>query len=117
MNRDKRDKHFEYDKEIDSLTIYHKNFSENQNIAGSLNYGDFIFDIASDGSFVSLEIDNASKVFNISPKELDNIRNAGIKTVVKGNAIFLVYAISLDKKEIENALMIPKDKIMLAQTI
>ncbi len=105
-------KNFEYDPSIDSLTIYHKK-ADMEPIVGSIVVDNFIFDVSTNGTFVGLEIDNASEVFNISPQLLSKIREAKIGTVIQKNLIMFTYQVNIDKKEYERVLMIPKDKIIL----
>ncbi|MAG01942.1 hypothetical protein CMI42_01280 [Candidatus Pacearchaeota archaeon] len=105
-------KNFEYNPSIDSLTIYHSK-ADVETVAGSIVLDNFIFDISTNGTFVSLEIDNASEVFEIEPEILSQIKEASIRTSVQGNLITLFYRVTIDQKEYERALMIPKDKIAL----
>lgn len=108
----KNNKDFEYNETIDNLTIYHSK-AKDEPVMGSIVVGNLIFDIGASGSFVSLEIDNASDVFNIVPRDFSKIKFANIKSIVQNNAILLIYAISINNKEYERSLMIPKNKIQL----
>lgn len=107
-----KEKNFEYDERIDNLTIYH-NQAKNEPVLGSIVVGNLIFDIGVSGSFVSLEIDNASKIFNLTKENLIEIKEAKIKSVAYGNMILLIYSIFANNKEYERTLMIPKNKIQL----
>lgn len=109
---DENNKNFEYNPDIDSLTIYHSK-SKIEKIKGSIVINNFIFDISTNGSFIGLEIDNASEVFGVSPSVLSRIKNASIRTVVQGDIIMLIYSVYMDNKEYERALMVPKEKINL----
>lgn len=103
---------FEYDQDLDSLTIYHKK-SDMEKIKGSIVIDNFIFDISTNGTFVGLEIDNASEVFGVSSLVLSDIKQANIRAIVQRSFIMLVYSVFMDNKEYERTLMIPKEKIVL----
>lgn len=106
------DCNFDYDSDLDSLTIYHKK-SDIEKVKSSIVIDNFVFDISTNGTFVGLEIDNASEVFGVSPTILSNIKQANIKTIVQRGSIMLVYSVFMDNKEYERALMIPREKIVL----
>lgn len=107
------DQNFEYNEEVDSLYIYGKE-AEREDVAGSIVVGNLIFDISTSGNFVGLEVDNASKVFNISPELLSKIEGAKITSSIQGNIILLAFVIKLDKKEYNFSYMVPRNKIVLS---
>jgi len=53
-------KKWEYDKNIDSLTLT----LNNNRIVGSVCHKNFIFDLDKKGDIIGLEIDNFSEIFN-----------------------------------------------------
>lgn len=84
-----------------------------EKVKSSIVIDNFIFDISTNGTFLGLEIDNASEVFGVDPIILSNIKQANIKTIVQRDSIMLVYSVFMDNKEYERTLMIPREKIVL----
>jgi len=109
---DKEDENFEYDEELDILTIDSDKVGR-EAVLGSLVLGNLTFDIGSSGSFLSIEVDNASEVFNISQKMLSKIKDARIKTSVQGKTIMLIYIVNIGYKEYEKSYILTKNKIPL----
>jgi uncharacterized protein YuzE len=103
---------FEYNAEVDSLYIY-SDRAEKEEVAGSIVVGNLTFDISNNGNFVGLEIDNASKVFQLSMKLLPKLQGAELTTSIQGNIILLGFMIKLDNKEYNFSYMVPKNKITL----
>lgn len=107
-----------YDKENDILLLH----LAGQRSAGSVEIGDFIVDFSQDmGKAIGMEILNASSVltgvfgFDISKVMLSTIKRAYLRTVNKGDAIYVYYgfvAISAEK-EAPFCSMIPMPQIMV----
>lgn len=104
-------KNFEYDSDVDSLHIYSEN---SQEIIGSIDVGDLIFDISSDGSIVGLEIDNASLKFNTIPEVLSSeLKQARIYTLRQKNMLLMGFFVLIGQKEYNQSFIVPKEKIAL----
>jgi len=101
-------KNFEYDSELDNFYIYSE---KDEEIVGSLPFGNLIYDIGSSGDVIKLEIDNASKVFNVNPNILQSAENATLTISTSGNMLMLGFRILLAKKEFVFVNSIPKNKI------
>lgn len=106
------EKNFEYNEELDSLYIY-SDKAEKEEVIGSIIAGNLVFDISGNGNFIGLEIDNASKVFGISPEILSRIEATKLTTIVQKNVINLTFVIKVDKKEFNYSYIVPKNKIAL----
>ncbi|MFH1425185.1 MAG: DUF2283 domain-containing protein [archaeon] len=103
---------FEYNSELDSLYIYGEK-AKDEPVLGSLVFENLVFDIGTAGSFVGIEVDNASKLFGVAPKVLSKITNARTKTNVRGKVISLSFMVQVDKKEYNYSYMAMKDKVAL----
>jgi uncharacterized protein YuzE len=76
-------KNFEYDSELDSLTIYNHDGSEQ--IKGSIVVNNLIFDVGFSGKILSLEVENASEFLNLDYASLSKITEAKLKILTNGN--------------------------------
>jgi uncharacterized protein YuzE len=101
-------KNFEYDSELDNFYIYSDN---DEAIVGSLPFGNLIYDISVSGAVVKLEIDNASKVFNVSPKLLESAEDATLSITTTRNMLLLGFRIMLGKQTFVFSNSIPRNKI------
>ncbi len=105
------EENFEYNSEIDSLSIY--NTDNTEDVIGSIVFGDLIFDINSNGDIISLEIDNASQFFNMPSVILSKIESAKIDVKKDRDMILLGFSVRLSEKEYNFSYIVPKDKIIL----
>lgn len=96
-----------YDKEFDNLHIYREGESSKQSIE---MFDIFVVDLDFDGGkVVGLEIINASKVLNIPKKDLSEVKEAHLSTVVKDSYFGVNYVIILsNKNKIESQLIVPQ---------
>jgi len=97
---------FDYDPENDSLFIYKKT-----KIKGSVEVGDIIVDISTDGKIKGIEMLNASEILkNLglkNPKEiLNTIKSVSIRAVYKQDSIMVYYSI-LSKVKVSSSIAVP----------
>ena len=81
------------------------NFSRGKSSKASIEVGDFIIDIGSNGFVSAIEILNASENLNISKEILNNIQGAKMSVLYKPNYLFI--AITLNLRGIEKDIRIP----------
>lgn len=95
-----------YDKEFDNLHIYREEEPSKQSIE---MFDIFVVDLDFDsGKVVGLEIMNASKVLNVPKKELAEVKEAHLSTVVKDYYFGVNCVIVLpNKNRIESQLIVP----------
>ena len=106
------EKNFEYESESDVLYIY----SNNQpiKVAGSLQVNNLVIDLSSDGTIVGLQIDNASEYLGIPAKELENnISSSKLVTLVRGNAITILYKVLSAKYNSTNNICLSKQQLSM----
>lgn len=96
-----------YDKEFDNLHIFREGEISKQSIE---MFDIFVVDLDFDGGkVVGLEIMNASKVLNVSKKDLAEVKEAHLSTVVKDYYFGVNYVIVLpNKNKIESQLIVPQ---------
>lgn len=98
-----------YDKEFDNLHIYLEGETSKQSIE---MFDIFVVDMRGDfdgGKVVGLEIMNASKVLNVPKKDLAEVKEAYLNTVVKDYYFGVNYVIVLpNKSRIESQLIVPQ---------
>ncbi len=97
-----------YDSEEDILLI-HKAGEKSQ---GAIEIGDFIIDFSDNmAKAIAVEILNASEVLQIKKEFLENIKTANIKTINKGDTVYVYYSLvavlGSERKEINNPVTIP----------
>ncbi len=105
------DKNFEYDSDVDSLYIYNSDGSES--IKGSIVVNSLIFDIGVTGKALGVEIENASEFLNIPKIALNQIKDAKLKVITKGNILYLCFLVDSGMKIYNFNYMIPQSKISL----
>ncbi|MBU2562198.1 MAG: DUF2283 domain-containing protein [Nanoarchaeota archaeon] len=103
-------KMFEYNSELDSLYLYS---GINENVLGVINIEDLIFDVGVSGKLVGLEIENASKVFNVNPQLFSKLDNCKLFVKKQGNLIFLGFRFNIMKEIFNYSYMVAKDKIAI----
>jgi uncharacterized protein YuzE len=96
-----------YDKEFDILHIYREGEVSTQSVE---MFDVFVVDLDFDGGkAVGLEIMNASKVLNVSKKDLARLMEASLSTIAKDYYFGVNYVIVLpNKNRIESQLMVPQ---------
>ena len=106
-----KDKNFEYDAELDNFSIYS---NKDEEIIGSLPFGNFIYDIGLSGEVIKVEIDNASKVFNVSPEVFKLAEEATLSVTTDRNMLILGFRIKLNKQIFVFYNSIPRNKINIS---
>jgi len=106
------EKNFEYESENDVLYIYSNNYPVK--VAGSLHIGNIVVDLSSEGTVLGLQIDNASEYLGIPTEELtNNISSSKIITLVRGNAITILYKILSAKYNSTNNICLSKQQLLV----
>ena len=108
---EKRESNFEYNSDLDSLYIYS---GINEEVLGVINVGNLIFDVGISGKLVGLEIESASKVFNVAQKLFQLIKDCKLFVKKQGNIVFLGFAFNIGKQTFNYNYMVTKDKISLS---
>lgn len=102
---------FEYNAGEDILYIY--NTTEPFPITGSIVCNNLIFDVASSGEVIGMQVENASKYLGTSPENLERIKEAKIRVMTNQGAIVIGWKISAEGINSINTFMLPKNKIAL----
>ena len=107
----KRGTNFEYNSNLDSLYLYS---GINEDVFGTINVGNLIFDVGVSGKLIGLEIENASEIFNVAPKLLPLIEGCKLFVKKQGNAIFLGFRFNIKKEIFNYSYIVTKTKIPLS---
>lgn len=94
-------KTIDYD-EIEDILFIHEGFKPDEKFKGNIDLGNIIFDLSTNGRIVGVEIINASeffKEFKLSVKDLKNIEQASIKSLVKKDSLIVFLALKTNKAE------------------
>jgi len=78
---------YDYDQELDILHVYSEEIK--QGVKGCLSIGDFNIDISDDNKIVGIELEEASKNLNLSPKTLSFPDNVNLIVRKTGNMLFM----------------------------
>src|SRR5271157_16064 len=90
----KQDAKIKYDYGEDIL-----NLSRGKSSLASIEVGDFIIDVDSNGFVSSMEILNASENLDINKKLLNSIKNAKMSVLYRPNYLFVVVLFKFDNFE------------------
>jgi len=101
---------FEYNENLDSLYLYS---GLNEDVFGVINVGNFVFDVGVSGKLVGLEIENASKFFEMGLTMLSSIMEPKLFVRKQGNSILLGFGFKINNKSFNYNYMIPKNKLAL----
>ncbi len=85
-----------YADDLDILYVNNNPFNEKS--IGNLNEGNLIIDVGNSGRVLGVEIDCASKFFNLSKEQIQNL-DVKIKTIKTGTSIILALMIACGNKE------------------
>lgn len=108
---EKRNTNFEYNLNLDSLYLYS---GIKEDIFGTINVGNFIFDVGVSGKLIGLEIENASEIFNVTPKLFQLIKDCELFVKKQGNVILLGFRFNIKKEIFNYNYMVTKNKIPLS---
>ena len=100
---------FEYEEDIDTFYIYHN--SDNEEVIGSILMGNFVYDVSISGKIVGLEIDSASKLFNVEPSLFVKAKNVGLTVNTQADYIVIRFFIQLANENYVRDFVIPRNKI------
>lgn len=93
-----------YDRDVDILSFWRGNPSK-----ASIEIGDFIIDIDSNGCISGLEILNVSENFDINPQVLENIEQASMSVIYRPNYVYIMLKFKLKDKEKEVSIPLTVD--------
>ena len=85
-----------YDNEEDILFM-----SKGRKVKSSVDIGDFIIDINSEGNICGLEILNATDNLNLTSSQLKEIQEASMNINYRPNFVSIILTLKLSKKEKE----------------
>ena len=102
---------FDYDIELDILHVFSDDIKTGVN--GCLSMGDFNIDISNDNKVVGIEVEEASKVFNLSPDILVSPDSINLIIRKTGNMLFI--GVGIIRGEINTTINVttPANKIPL----
>ncbi len=83
-----------YDEEEDILVL-----SKSRKIKASLDLGDFVIDVDSDGFIVGIEILNASQNLRLKEEQLKDLKQASMNVVYKPNYVHISIIMQFGSKE------------------
>ncbi len=83
-----------YDEEEDILF-----FSKGRKVKASIDIGDFIIDVDTNGLVSGIEILNASKNLNVSEEQLKSLQNASMSITYKPNYVYIYLVMQFKDKE------------------
>jgi uncharacterized protein YuzE len=77
----------DYDFELDTIHVYSEEIKNG--VTGCLSIGDFNIDIGNDNKVVGIELEQASKNLNLSPKLLSSPDKVDLIIRKSGNVLFI----------------------------
>ncbi|MEK6854642.1 MAG: DUF2283 domain-containing protein [Nanoarchaeota archaeon] len=98
---------YEYEEDLDILYI--NNNVEKEKVTENLVFGNIVIDIGGSGKVLGIEIDCASKLFNFSSEQLNNLKLAKIQVMKMGNMLTLGILLSTQLKEHTFQFVIPQE--------
>jgi len=107
----KKSTNFEYNLNLDSLYLYS---GIKEDVFGTINVGNLIFDVGVSGKLVGLEIENASEIFNVAPKLLQLIKDCKLFVKKQGNVVLLGFRFNIKKEIFNYNYVVTKNKIPLS---
>lgn len=93
-----------YDEEEDILFL-----SKGKKVQASIEIGDFVIDVDTNGFISGIEILNASKNLNISESQLKGLLRANMLITYKPNYVYINLIIQLKEKEKDIAIPLTVD--------
>ncbi len=102
---------FDYDSELDILHVYSDEI--NEGVKGCLSMGDFNIDIGNDNKVVGIEVEEASKIFNLSPDILVSPDSVNLIVRKTGNMLFIGIGIIRGKINTTINVTAPSNKMPL----
>ena len=112
MTKQKECTEIEYNFNLDSLYLYS---GRKEDVIGSIDVYNFVFDIGSSGKVIGVEVENVSKLFNLKPEMLKNIDGAKIIVKREGNMLVLGFNIDMKQKVYNYNYLIPRGNISKLQ--
>ncbi|MDY6773757.1 MAG: DUF2283 domain-containing protein, partial [Candidatus Nanohaloarchaea archaeon] len=89
---------FDYDRKTDYLEVTSSNYEE-QEYRESVNMGEISVNISHQNKIMSIEVMNASQIFNLPPEELERLDTASIGLEHRGDYIAVHVSVSYKEKE------------------
>ena len=90
-------KSHDYEDDLDILYIY--NNYDKEEVISNLVLGNFVIDIGETCKVLGVEIDCASKLFNFSSEQLNNLQVAKIQVMKIGNMLTLGIYLATEMRE------------------
>lgn len=108
-----KDINYEYDNDLDIFNIYSAEIKEG--VKGCISIGYFTIDISPNNKIVGVEIEEASKLFKVSPEVLLNPDNVDL--IIRNESNMLLIGISLNKGMINSHFQfnLPSQRVPLTR--
>lgn len=100
-------KGYEYEDDLDIL--YVNNNPGKEKVEGSMVFGDVVVDIGYDGKILGVEVDSPSRLFKISPEQLNSLESAEVRVMHLGNMVTFGIIIKTPLKEHVFQLAVPEN--------
>ncbi len=102
---------FDYDSELDILHVFSDEIKEG--VKGCLSIGDFNIDVGNDNKIVGIEVEEASKVLNLSSEILSSPDSVDLIIRKTGNMLFMGVKVMRGKIDTTINVTAPTNKIPL----
>ena len=100
-------KNYEYEEDLDILYVNNNFYKEK--VEGNLVFGNIVIDVGENGKFLGIEVDCASKLFNFTAKQLNDLKVAKIQVMKIGNMLTLGIVLATQIKEHTFQFAIPQE--------
>jgi len=105
---------YDYDEDLDILHVYSSDIS--QGIKGGLSYGDYTIDIGQDDKVVGVEIEEASKIFQIEPSVLKSLDKVELFVRKVGNILYIGVQVWKSQEKSAVQVTVPYNKAPVLAT-
>ena len=100
---------YDYNEDIDILHIYSDKI--NQGVKGCLSFGEYTVDIGMDNSVVGIELEEASKLLNLSENDLESLDSVRLIVRKVSNLLFIGFVVMKNQKESTFQFSVPSNKV------
>lgn len=104
---------YDYDSELDMLHVYSSDIDNG--IKGCLSIGDFTIDVGQDNKIVGIEIEEASKVLNISSDILNKLDKVELIIKKIGNTLFIGVLVAKGQEKSAIQVTLPSERRPIMQ--
>lgn len=104
---------FDYDTDTDFLEITDQDAGDNYKF--SVNIGEVGINVAHSGEIMSVEVMNASQIFDIDPDQLDQLNDVEIEVEQRGPTVMVKVRVTYDEGRKASQYGVQLDQDTLAQ--